>query len=276
MNATLTIRRPKAPIPHLFETFAQRHSAWWQTTVFFIGLTVVFGVLAFADDRTFNGVSTWAKPLKFALSISVYFATVAWFAPLMPNGYFEARKGRWLTNVPIVCAVLEIAYIALQAGRGEASHYNNTSMLYSLLYSLMGVGATALVVVCAWMATVIAKRFGTRDPYAFAVVVGLWMTLLLGGGFGGYMASQTGHWVGGAATDAGGWWLTKWARDGGDLRVAHFFGMHAMQVLPFVGWLAARALSRRNAIALVVAFAALYAAFSTFTFMQALAGRPFV
>jgi len=274
MNATLTLRSA-AGLPQLLETFAQRHSPWWRTTVLFMGLTMVFGILAFADDRTFNGVSTWAKPLKFALSIAVYFATLAWFAPLMPNGYFEARKGRWLTNLPIVCAVLEIAYIALQAARGEASHYNNTSMFYSLLYSLMGVGATALVVVCVWMASVIAKRFGTRDVYAFAVVVGLWMTLALGGGFGGYMAAQPGHWVGGASTDAGGWWLMKWARDGGDLRVAHFFGMHAMQVVPFVGWLAGRSLSRRGAIALVVAAACLYAGFSTFTFLQAIAGRPF-
>jgi len=275
VNATATLRGiPR--FPQIFATFAQRHSAWWRTTVLFVGLTLVFAVLAVTDDRTFNGVSTWAKPLKFALSIAVYFATIAWFAPLLPNGYFEARKGRWLTNLPIVCAVFEIAYIALQAGRGEASHYNNTSLVYSLLYSLMGVGAVALVVVGAWMATVIAKRFGTRDVYAFAVVVGLWMTFVLGGGFGGYMAAQTGHWVGGAPTDAGGWWLMKWARDGGDLRVAHFFGMHAMQVLPFVGWLAGRAMSRRRAIALVVAVAGLYAAFTTFTFLQALAGRPFV
>ena len=276
MNATLTVRRPLVQF-RWFESFAQRHSPWCRTAVLFSGLTLVFAVLAFTDERTFNGVSTWAKPLKFALSIAVYFATLAWFAPLMPNGYFEARKGRVLTNLPIVCAVLEIAYIALQAGRGEASHYNNTSLFYSLMYSLMGVGALAMVVVCAWMATVIAKRFGTRDAYAFAVVVGLWMTLVLGGGFGGYMASQqTGHWVGGAPTDAGGWWLMKWARDGGDLRVAHFFGMHAMQVLPFVGWLAGRGASRRNAIALVVAVACLYAAFTTFTFLQAFAGRPFV
>ena len=275
MNATAALRGSPR-FPQLFETFAQRHSPWWRATVLFVGLTLVFAILAATDDRTFNGVSTWAKPLKFALSIAVYFATIAWFAPLLPNGYLEARKGRWLTNLPIVCAVLEIAYIALQAGRGEASHYNNTSLFYSLLYSLMGVGAVALVVVGAWMGTVIAKRFGTRDVYAFAVVVGLWMTLVLGGGFGGYMAAQTGHWVGGAATDAGGWWLMKWARDGGDLRVAHFFGMHAMQVLPFVGWLAGRSLSRRSAIALVVVVAGLYAAFTTFTFMQALAGRPFV
>ena len=272
MSATLIAGRSLA-LPQLFETFAQRHLLWWRATVLFVGLATCFGVLALVDDRTFNGVSTWAKPFKFSLSLAIYFATLAWFAPLMPNGYFEARRGRWLTNLPIVCAVLEIAYIALQAGRVEASHYNTTAV-GSILYSLMGVGAVLLVVVGTWMATVIAKRFGTRDAYAFAVVVGLWMTLLLGGGFGGYMAAQAGHWVGGAHTDAGGWWLVKWARDGGDLRVAHFFGMHAMQALPMVGWLAGRNASRRSAIAIVVIVAGLYGAFTTFTFMQALGGRP--
>jgi hypothetical protein len=275
MNVTLVAPSSPAHLPW-FESFARRHRPWWRATVFFIGLTVAFGILALADERMFNGVSTWAKPLKFALSLAVYFATLVWFAPLLPDDYFDARKGRWLTNLPIVCAVLEVAYIALQAGRGEASHFNNTTLVYSYLYSLMGVGATLLIVVCAWMATAIARRFGTRDVYAFAVVVGLWVTLLLGGGFGGYMSVQAGHWVGGAPTDAGGWWLMRWARDGGDLRVAHFFGIHAMQVLPSVGWLVGRFTSRRRAILLVVAFACLYAAFATFTFQQALAGRPFI
>ena len=258
-----------------FESISERHRSWWHAALFFFGLMLLFGTLTFVDERTFNGVSTWIKPLKFSLSLAVYFATLAWFAPLMPVGYFETRKGRWLTNVPIVCAALEIGYIALQAGRGEASHYNNTSVFYSMMYSLMGLGATLLVAACAWMGTAIAKRFGLRDAYAFAVVLGLWMAVILGGGFGGYMAAQPGHWVGGAPTDAGGSWLMNWARDGGDLRVAHFFGMHAMQVLPFVGWLVAR-LARNGAIVLVVVFACLYAAFATFTFLQAVGGRPFI
>jgi hypothetical protein len=275
MNTLVTSRSGAAPSFGI-ESIARRHRAWWNATVLFFALTLVFALLAFIDERTFNGVSTWVKPLKFSLSISVYFATLTWFAPLLPDGYFEARKGRWMTNLPIVCAGLEIAYIALQSGRGEASHYNNTSLVYSLMYSLMGVGAMLLIAVCGWMGTVIARRPRTRDSYTFAVVVGLWMTVVLGGGFGAYMASQPGHWVGGAATDAGGWWLMKWARDGGDLRVAHFFGMHAMQVLPIVGWLAGRALSRPRATVLLIAFVCVYGAFTTFTFLQARAGQPFV
>jgi hypothetical protein len=158
----------------------------------------------------------------------------------------------------------------------QASHYNFTSPLYSTIYSVMGLGAVSLMLIGVWMAVVISRRYGTRDVYAFAVVVGLWISAVLGIAYGWYMGSKTGHWVGGAPTDAGGWWLVRWARDGGDLRVSHFFAVHAMQLVPFVGWFAARYAARRTAVVIVVAFAGLYAAFTTFTFLQALASRPFV
>ena len=48
-----------------------------------------------------------------------------------------------------------------------------------------------------------------------------------------------------------------------------------MQIVPLVGWLAGRYLSRRLAFVSVLTFASLYAAFTTFTFLQALAGHPF-
>jgi hypothetical protein len=40
--------------------------------------------------------------------------------------------------------------------------------------------------------------------------------------------------------------VVGWSTAGGDLRVAHFLGIHAMQILPFVGWFVAR---RRNVFA---------------------------
>ncbi len=54
---------------------------------------VVCGVFGAFDERTLNGVSVWTKPFKFALSIAVYFATLAWFVPLLPDGFIESAKG---------------------------------------------------------------------------------------------------------------------------------------------------------------------------------------
>ena len=44
------------------------------------------------DDRLLNGVNVWTKPFKFALSISVYFATIAAMAQLLD------RKTSWAGN----------------------------------------------------------------------------------------------------------------------------------------------------------------------------------
>jgi hypothetical protein len=61
-----------------------------------------------------------------------------------------------------------------------------------------------------------------------------------------------------------------WSRTGGDLRVAHFFGLHAMQVLPLAAWVLGRA---RTAFVLV---ALGWTALGVWTFVEALAGRPFL
>ena len=49
----------------------QRRSLW----------LMAFCLLAGAvDDRSFNGVSVWSKPFKFAMSLAVYFATLLVFS----------------------------------------------------------------------------------------------------------------------------------------------------------------------------------------------------
>ena len=275
MNAEWVLPESSSRRSALFTSFAQRHPIWWRAAVAFSVLAAICALASVFDDRTFNGVSVWTKPFKFSLSIAVYFATLAWFAPLLPNGYFQARKGRWLTAIPVWCAIFEIAYIMLQASRAQASHFNFTSPLYATLYSLMGFGAILLVSICLWMGVVILRNRRAANPYALAVGIGLIVTFVLGGGFGGYMGDHMSHWVGGSQSDTNGLWPMNWSRDGGDLRVAHFFGMHAMQVLPAVGALLTP-LPTRLAITGVICAAILYAAGTTFTFVQALQGIPFL
>lgn len=276
MNAEWVLPRVSPRNWSGFSAFAERHPVWMRAALANFALLAVCVVASFVDERTLNGVSVWSKPFKFSLSLGVYFATLAWFAPLLPNGYLEARKGRLLTWIPVVCAVIEMAYIVVQASRGQASHFNLTTPFYAAMYSLMGLGALSLVAVCLWLGSAILRSRGVRDPYALAVGVGLILTFVLGGGFGGYLSSQMGHWVGGTHSDANGLWLVHWSRDGGDLRVAHFFGMHAMQALPVIGASAARWLSPANGVALVVATTLVYVLATAFTFVQAIDGVPFM
>jgi hypothetical protein len=109
-----------------------------------------------------------------------------------------------------------------------------------------------------------------------AIVIGLGLTFFLGGGFGSYLGGHPGHWVGGVNHAGNGIWLFKWARDGGDLRVAHFFGLHAMQVMPLFALLLPKRLPRAAGIAAVISFALVYTAFSCFTFYQAIQGQPLI
>ena len=92
------------------------------------------------------------------------------------------------------------------------------------------------------------------------------------------MVSHSAHSVG--VPDGGpGLPLLNWSTRGGDLRVAHFFGMHALQVLPLAGYL----LSRRRAESLtsnaarwVQGGGAVYALLALLLFVWAIAGRPLV
>ena len=238
-----------------------------------LGLAAVFFGAIGLDPRTFGGAPVWLKPAKFALSIAVFALTSAWFFGLVRPERRTAPLMQGSVWVIIVAGTFELAYIALQAGRGEASHFNLSSPLYITMYAVMGVAAVALTATTLPLAWEIARRpaEGSNAAYRLAVVIGLVLTFLLGAGLGGYMSAQSGHAVG---VEGGGVPLFGWNRAGGDLRVAHFFGIHAQQAIPLLGAIAA-ASGWRNGRAIVLAGAAGWVALTLFAFAQAVAGRPF-
>jgi hypothetical protein len=252
------------------------HPLWYYSTLGYLALALLFLIAQGFDDRLLLGISVWAKPFKFAISIAVYFGTMTIFVKYMPQDYFSKKRGRLLTVTPVATALFEMVYIAIQAALGEPSHYNRETSFNATMYTLMGLGATAMVAALLWMGVSIARNNKLSNPMVLAIVIGLVLTFLLGGGFGTYLGNHPGHWVGGISDDANGIWLFKWARDGGDLRIAHFFGMHAMQVIPLFAWLLPKSLPRTLSTAAVIVFATAYTAFSWFTFNQAIQGQPFM
>lgn len=230
---------------------------------------VACGAAMGLDPREFQGTTVWAKPAKFALSFIVWFWTLAWLWPALGRGW-EERLGRALLWLMIGIALFEQGWIMWRAATGGASHFA-TDPLGAVVYGLMGLAATLLVAAAALTGLLILWRREPALPLTWRLGAGL--GLLLGGvmaGLTGFAIGANGSpWVGGAGGQAESWPVFLWSREAGDLRVAHFLGLHAMQALPLLAWLVPRPI-----VILGGSFA--WCALVLAVFLQAKAGLPLV
>ena len=214
----------------------------------FVTLTVVAIVLlgvsvlwSFVDTRTLDGVAVWMKPLKFALSFVVLFATIAMVEGRLSE---KVRSGRPMLVVAWVMAgafLSEMAYMMYQAAKAEASHFNYSTPFNQMMYEVvMAAGAVALVAsiaVIGWIAR--RDKEADFDPaLREAIWLGFSLTFILTMITAGTLSTFGGHFVGlhpeGAPTIP----FFGWSGVTGDLRPAHFASLHAMQVLPLLAlWL---------------------------------------
>lgn len=249
---------------------------FWQSAIGILVLVPITLVAMIGEDRILNGINLWVKPLKFQISVALHVMTLAVLLRLVAPAALERW---WLRAVVWACAisaVFEVVYITLQAGRGRHSHFNDQTVVEQALYGAMGIGAVILIGAAAVIGLLVLLRprsglgQGLRWGAGLGLILGFVATLIVAG----YMSGIGGHWVGGSPTDAGGLPIVGWARDGGDLRVPHFFATHLMQVLPVVGWAADR--WTRRPVTAVAGTAALGMVLVIATFLQALAGQPFL
>lgn len=257
--------------------FETRGQALLTGAALFLLMIMVPTLMAMAIDvRTLNGINVWIKPAKFQVSVAILFLTVAWFLQLLPFPLRASRLVTTLCQTTAVVGILEIAYIVLQASKGEASHFNSSTALSVFLYSLMGIGAITMLSISGWLGVMILRHGETGNSFVCVAGLSLIAGSLLGGLTGIFISIHQGHWVGGLHTDAGGLPIFGWSRTGGDLRVAHFFGMHIMQVVPIATWLIGFVIPphRQKAAGLALLSAAILIAVGTF--VQAVTGSPFM
>ncbi|QGG90071.1 hypothetical protein GH983_06150 [Agrobacterium sp. MA01] len=250
-----------------------------------IGLSVALALPSLValslDDRLINGISVWSKPLKFQASLAMMLLTLILLLPLIEA---RTRAGLGVFLASLMAAITangEVFYITLQAARGRASHFNDSTPFEAMAYSVMGAGAALLVLSSLVIGVYILLRprpdapTGLRLGGGWGLVLGSITTLITAFALGSGQIDGPGHWVGGIKTDVGGLPLFGWSRTGGDLRVPHFFATHIMQALPILGLGLDRFTPRlaRPGIALgaVISIAVVVG-----TFVQAVQGRPFL
>ncbi|WP_433826455.1 hypothetical protein ACQP2E_30860 [Actinoplanes sp. CA-015351] len=229
------------------DTLALRSPVRWNRallalTVASVVLAIVAGIGIFTDPRILTGVPIWLKPFKFAVSFVVYAWTLAWMLAILPK---RSRAGEWAGVVIVGVAVIELTIIVFQVIRGRTSHYNVATPLDAILWSAMGTSIMVLFFAHVVIAVAALRQRIADRPAAFAIRLGLLISLL-GMALGFLMTSQTG--VGGAigahavgVPDGGpSMPLTGWSTTGGDLRIGHFIGLHALQALPIIAYLLGR------------------------------------
>lgn len=241
------------------------------------------GLLALPfDHRTILGLNPWIKPLKFEISVIVYLLTIALLLYGLrlhrsadDGGAFPRTRKRLAWGFGTAMTV-ENTLIAFQSLRGVPSHMNYTSALNGLLFGLMGLfilGNTVLVVGLLYLWC--AAEVRTPPAVTWGVRLGLCM-LLVGSAEGALIVAHGAHTVG-AVDGLPGLPLLNWSRGYGDLRVAHFFALHALQVLPLAGLVIARLLtSRILQVGAIFVFATAYTSGVWWLFTAAMHGKPFV
>jgi hypothetical protein len=227
-------------------------------------------ILMAVDDRQLLGISPWVKPAKFLASVGIYLVTLAWLLPRVEVGTAARRVLRWTF---IITMVGENVLISLQSWRGVPSHFNYATAFDAVVFSTMGnlIAANTIAAIALLVLFLRAPRSGLSPAVLTGIRIGL-LLFLVASGVGGMMVGQGAHAVG--VDDGGpGLWLVNWSTEGGDLRVAHFVGLHALQGLPLLGWVVSERRSQSAGIAAVRWAAVAWALVFAWTLQQALAGR---
>ncbi len=241
------------------------------------GAAIVIGVAAVVDDRSFLGANVWFKPLKFATSGGIYLTTLAWFWAYAGRSFREGVLGRYVVWGSIVTEFAEVAYIGWRASRSEASHFNHSTPAASIAYAIMGVAAVVLTSTALALAWGVCRKDAkpASPTFRLGVVLGLVLSFVISTVTGLVMGSGTGHNVGIPSALDRPLPFLGWSMEVGDFRVAHFLGLHALQVIPIVGSIAA-VYSHRWGRTTVAAFASLYTMMALVLLLQAKSGLPFL
>jgi hypothetical protein len=224
----------------------------------FVGLAI----LPIFDSRELLGVSVWNKPLKFFISTTILLWTIGWIMIEIPN-----LKGvKFISRIVLGLLTAELILLSYQAIQGKLSHFNISSPTDGIIFGIMGILILLNSFCFIYLLFLVSKVKTLPKGYKLGIQLGLIIFLI--GGYEGYlMAGRLSHTVG-AADGQKGYYLLGWAKEYGDLRIFHFLGLHALQILTLAGWYLFK-----NEPAKMAIFGLIYFLLSSGVLWMSLAGR---
>jgi hypothetical protein len=202
------------------------------------------------DHRQINGELAWIKPFKFSVSIASYGASLLVLQHFLTSG----KRFFHLTTVAALAgAILELLAIITQVFRGTTSHFNASTPIDAALWFMVKISIMPVSLAVIVLFVLLMRQRGLPRIIGLSLRLGTFLTIV------GLIpavimilpepAQQfitaievNGHTIG-FTTGGPGLPFLGWSTIAGDLRAAHFVGLHALQVVPVVGWLVSRHLN---------------------------------
>jgi|SRR5579859_1383491 len=235
----------------------------------------VFASFALLLPAAFHGINPWIKPIKFSLSFSTFATTISLFLLALQIPAWQLRVARRVIAVSVAFEIFSLGAQAWRSVYAAGSHTLLDTFLAQMTNSMVMVNTA---IVTAMFALLCAKRVHSSmiDGPMLAALRYSIAIFLAGNAVGGYMLARGSHTVG--ARDGGpGLPFVNWSTIGGDLRIAHFIAIHAIQIVPVFAYVLAQmapvpAVKQRK---LAVAALSITVALAVgITFVQAAMGRP--
>jgi hypothetical protein len=240
---------------------------WWN-----VGLLALSLAAMPFDQRKIMGLNPWVKPVKFDVSVIVFLITIAIILSALPEEWATTKL--WIGWGMGVAMIVEDTIIALQSARGLRSHMNFDTPLDASLFAVMGLFILLNTLLAAWLLFAWCRTNAGLPP-AVAWGIRLGLVMLLAGSIEGVRIVMNGGHTVGAPDGGAGLPFVNWSTQHGDLRIAHFFALHALQIFPLVGIaLAATKLRTGVQLAALCAFAAAYGWAVWWMFATAMRGMP--
>lgn len=263
-------------VPDFFKELYRRNPVLAATGWLMLAMSAVMLAVAPFDGRKITGINPWIKPLKFTISITIFVWTLGWFLHYLSQ---RRRMVRVISWGVCVVFVVEMFCVILQAARGTTSHFNVKTPFDGAIFSVMGLMILINTLLVLLTLLLFFGRTSVKLPPAFLWGIRLGLLLFLLASIEGMaMIMQMAHTVG--QPDGGpGLPLVNWSTRAGDLRIAHFLGFHALQILPLFGYALSRRreqLPQQRQLAYLLAVALIYTVVCVAVFQQAMSGRPLI
>lgn len=249
------------------------------------------------DPRATAIINTpaWSKLFKFSVSTLLMTPALIWAIKITEGK--TRRTANIAASVIGTMLSLEMILLLIQATRARPMHFNYTTALDSVLWIIMTVGIFTMF--AAFVVLLIAVWRGVRQQPVIAWAIRIGMVITAVGlmtpnlstspntaQINALKAKQPNillgaHTIGSssATPDAEpGLPLIGWNTKHGDIRIGHFIGLHALQLIPLFGvWLSKRKrLNQNRQLALLWTAGLGYFGLMLLTTWQALRGQSIV